>query len=238
MSRTVFAWSSIARTSGCHDLRADPLRKPRRHRAHHAEPPRSAQQLHDANARRVARRAVAGRGERRCAGAAAHRRGPRLLRGAGSVGPRGRTGWRARGSGRIDRGKLPAAGARLAQPRVAGRVRGQRRRSRRRCEHRARLRYRDRLQIGKLHPGVLPDRPRSGFRRDVLPAAPRGRRARHGPRDAGRQAVRRAGRAVGADLEMRRRHRSRADRQCIARAIGAGAYRRLGGHQACAARVG
>jgi hypothetical protein len=59
-------------------------------------------------------------------------------------------------------------------------------------------------EVGELPPGILQDRPDSGFRRHVFPAAPRRHGARDGARDARRQALGRAGGAMGPHLEVRR----------------------------------
>ena len=103
--------------------------------------------------------------------------------------------------------QLPAAGAHAARAADAGRLRGQWRRGGRGCEHRAGLRHRRRSEVGEFHPGVLQDRADAGFRRHVVPAAPRRHGARDGPRHARRQAVGGAGGGVGPDLEVRRRRR-------------------------------
>ena len=98
------------------------------------------------------------RDDARRARPAAHRRGPRLLRGAGPV--RSRGGARRRGGRprRLDRPQLQAARPRAARPAGADAVRGQRRRGRRRREPRARLRPRRGDGVGVVHPGVLQDR--------------------------------------------------------------------------------
>ena len=181
----------------------------RRHRAADAQPARPAQQLHRRDARRSARRARQGEGRRLGARAAADRRRPRLLRGAGprAIAPSRRAASAVDLGASIERNYQPLVLA-LRVAAAAGGLRGQRRRRRRRRQPRARLRHRHRRAVGELHPGVLQARPDPGLRRHVFPAAARRHRAGDGPRDARRQAVGGAGGGVGSHLEVRRRRRA------------------------------
>ena len=150
----------------------------RRHRAHHAEPARPAQQLHDAMHAEV-RDALA-----QVAADASAR--VLLLTGAGrgfcagqDLSDRAVAPGRRAGRSRARRSSATtAAGARLAQPADAGRVRGQRRRGRRGRQHRARLRHRrSPRKSASFIQAFCKIGLDSGFRRHVLPAAP-GRHAR------------------------------------------------------------
>ena len=116
--------------------------------------------------------AIVARRSRR-ARAGAHRRGPRVLRGPGPRRPCGCARRRAGRPRRIDRAALHSARHRIARAADARAVRRQRCRGGGGCQHRAGLRHRRRRALGKLHPGVLPDRPRARFGRHVVPAAAR-----------------------------------------------------------------
>ena len=65
------------------------------------------------------------------------------------------------------------------------------------------LRHRAGRALGKIHPGLLEDRPRSRFRRKLEPAAHHRRAARQGADADGRAADGRTGGGLGPDLEGR-----------------------------------
>ena len=103
---------------------------------------------------------------------------------------------------------LQSAGAETARAAVSGCCCRQRRCRRRRRQHRARLRHRAGGARRQFPAGLCQDRPGAGFRRHLVPAAPRRRRARPRAGAAGRAAAGGKGGSLGPDLEGGRRRQA------------------------------